>query len=272
MAVRPIPGGPRPVRIATTDGRDVDPSATQRALDDLHTRLNNVEGAARELGTSTTGASSWLGRRVLTGSGLYTPTPGTTRVLIRMIGGGGGGGGALDSGQPAAAAGGSSGTLLEIALGDGVAALVGGPYSCGAGGAAGSALGGNGGSGGDTRIVVNRTPLLATGGGGGTGLANAALTNANVNSTIPAAGSSTGGLLSCGLGDEGIIIGGAAWFSGDGGSTSLGAGGITVGGTTAGNPGSGYGSGGGGGASGSGGVLGGAGAAGAVVIDEFGSA
>lgn len=102
-----------------------------------------------------------LGVQSFTGNGLYTPTPGTTRVLIELVGGGGSGGGAsaTAAGQFAAGTGGGSGAYTRAFIN------VTGPVSVviGAGGAAVSGVAG-GNAGGTTSFGA----ITAPGGGGGT--------------------------------------------------------------------------------------------------------
>jgi len=210
----------------------------------------------------------WLARQILTGSGTYTPTTGTTIVHMREIGGGGGGGGASPGAGAGAAAGGSSGVLLDIVVGTAGVALTGGAYACGAGGTAGATTPAAGGTGGDTTVIINGTTYTAKGGGGGGAMTGVAGDSAAL-STAPAAGTSAGGVTTYGNGGAGIVDDGAVWYSGSGGSTALGAGGLQVGGTTAGNAGNGYGSGGSGASAQSGSRAGGAGAAGLIIIDEY---
>ena len=109
-------------------------------------------------------ANGYVGRlintRVFTSSGTYTPTPGTKRLLVEMVGGGGAGGGAYAGGSSAssAGAGGSSGAYGKALL-TSVSASI--SYSVGAGGAGVS--GGKGTDGGATNFGT----LSVSGGLGG---------------------------------------------------------------------------------------------------------
>lgn len=244
------------------------PDATAEAIRQVHDRqIEELQGQAREL-AGTTGR--YLGRQILTSTGTYNPTPGATVARLRDVGGGGGGGGATPGAGVGAAAGGTSGVMLDIVVGTPGRPLTGGAFSCGAGGAGGSTAGGNGGTGGDTTIRINGVDYTAKGGGGGAGMVGVAGNNA-VLPTAPAAGTSAGGTTTYGLGEPGVVIGGAVWFSGDGGGSPMGAGAVAVAGTTAGNPGDahGFGGGGSGAAAQTTGKAGGAGGAGGIIVEEY---
>ncbi len=111
-----------------------------------------------------------------TGAGTYTPTAGTTSVVIELQGAGGGGGGAA---QPATTAwalarAGQGGGWLLVRLST---AFSGAAYSVGAGGAGGTA-------GNNAGVTGGNTVFTATGGGG----------------TVYTAGGGTGGSGSASLG------------------------------------------------------------------------
>lgn len=244
------------------DGTDRVMIQAEQNLQDLQDRVRSLRSQVLAV------AGRSLGRQILTGSGTYTPNSGATRVHVRMIGGGGGGGGATPGAGAGAAAGGSSGALLDIWIGEAGVPIQGGAYSCGAGGAGGTTAPGAGGSGGDTTIVINRATYVAKGGGGGAAMTGVAA-NGNANPTIPAAGTSSGGLVTHGAGGIGQVSDGNMWFSGGGGGTALGPGGAPAGGTNAGVAGGIYGGGGGGAAAQTGARAGGAGAAGVIVLEEY---
>ncbi len=209
-----------------------------------------------------------LNRQILAATGTYFPTPGATIAHVTMIGGGGGGGGATAGAGVGGAAGGSSGVLLDIWVGTSGTPLTGGAFTAGAGGVGGATTGGVGGTGGDSTLVVNGATFVAKGGAGGDGIVGVT-GNADPFPHAPATGTSSGGLTTYGLGGFGVVQQGNAWVSGHGGGTALGAGGLGIGGNSAGNPGLACGGGGGGAATQSGGRAGGAGGAGCIVIDEF---
>jgi|SRR6188474_168555 len=226
--------------------------------------IARLESQAGRLATLT---GRYLGRQIITLSGTYTPAPGATMARVRGIGGGGAGGGATAVGVGVGAgAGGSSGVMFDLVLGTRGVPLTGGAYACGAGGTPVS--GGPGGAGGDSTIVVNGVTYVAKGGAGGA-LGASTLTDAIAMANTPAAGTSGGGVVTFGPGANGLVVGGAAWSSGSGGSTELGPGGLGVGGSTPGLAGSSYGGGGGGGAAQTVNRAGGAGGAAAFVIDEY---
>ncbi len=207
---------------------------------------------------------NYLGRRVFTATTLYAPAPGTRSVLLKMQGGGGGGGGASGGASFAFAGGGWSGVYAEVF----VETTVGGTITIGAGGAAGAA-GAAGGSGGDTFVVLGGKVYTAKGGAGGRGMANGA--GADVTGISATAGGSTSGsdFNTQERGEQGIRISAGAGWSGCGGNTPVGSGGVT---TTTGNGGGaniGYGGGGGGGIAAVSNQTGGIGGAGVVIIEEY---
>lgn len=215
-----------------------------------------------------------IGRQIFTTSGTYTPTTGTYRVRVRMVGGGGGGGGA--TGAANVGAGGGAGGYVEAWIDPG-AAITGGTVTIGTGGAGGDDTGaypaGFGVAGGDTSAVIQGTTYTAGGGGGGAG-------SAAPSATALTAGGSAGAALSFGdvvaagaPGSPGIKLSASLCVSGSGGSGPFGGGG---GGVTAGasgwpaTNGTGYGSGGSGGSgAASTGYAGGDGAPGLVIIEEY---
>lgn len=226
----------------------------------------SIDGAIKHVS-----GGRYLGRQVLTSAtGTYTPTPGTTAVIVKMVAGGGGGGGANSPTGVGAAAGGNGGWYFEkyISPGNGVA-ITGGGFACGAAGAAGSHIGpSNGGTGGDSSIVVQGTLYTSKGGTGGT--AGVGTTgNANAPPVSLAVGTSTGDYILAYPGDQGVVVGGGMWWSGNGGSSPFGGGGLSVGGDNNGNSG-GVGAGGSGAAS-SGNVNkdGGSGGSGQIIVEEF---
>lgn len=107
-------------------------------------------------------------------SGTYTPTAGTTAVLIEAWGGGGGGGGALAQTSGTSGAGGGAGGSFASAFISGAANIgASQTVTIGAGGAGGAATGANGTGGGTTSIGS----LLANvvGGGSGNGITTGAI-------------------------------------------------------------------------------------------------
>ena len=120
--------------------------------------------------TGPTGPSSGalIGRQVFDtlGSGTYTPTPGTTKAIVRGSGGGGGGGGCpLTGGSTVSVgAGGNSGVAIEVEINPG-GPLTSGPFTVGAGGAGG--IGVAGAPGADSTLVIGGVTLTAPGGRNG---------------------------------------------------------------------------------------------------------
>lgn len=220
--------------------------------------------------------------QAFTASGTYTPTSGMNTCLVISTGGGGGGGGAQCTDSAAGAGGGgggAGGTCIEFFA----AATIGASQSVtiGAAGAAGTDTGGNGGTGGNTTFGSLHT---ASGGAGGEGVA----TGASSATSGGAGGAAANGLLNVPGGGGGFGHGGSSTdaaigaLGGLGGASFWGGGGRsrarphTAGGGSAGTEpgtaGAAYGSGGAGGAAldGSNQAAGGAGAAGVVLVLEFG--
>jgi hypothetical protein len=207
-------------------------------------------------------------QRFTSGSATYTPSAGTVRIKVRMVGGGGGGGGG-GNGSPGVGTTGNTTTFGSwTAVGGGA-------------GATQNSSGGAGGTGGanGTGTLVARFPG-GSGGGGGNGD-----TNAHTLSS-PGGNSAFGG--------GGGVAGAGVAAAGGAGSTNTGGGGAGGGGNSAGGASFGLGGGGGsgeyvefyvaapagtsytvggtasGGAAGTGPAnAGGAGAAGIIVIEEF---
>lgn len=163
-----------------------------------------------------------IGVQTFTANGTYTPTAGTTRVLVKLIGGGGGGGGsaATAAGQVSVGAGGGSGGYAESFLTSGFSGLA---VTIGAAG--GVAAGGNGGPG-----IASSFGGLMTANGGGGGFTSAAggaatasggvagtATGGNIRNTTGQRGESTYGVFSVGL-----------YVGGGGGSSEFGFGGGVV--------------------------------------------
>ncbi|MDP5280116.1 hypothetical protein Q9Q95_14395 [Sphingomonas sp. DG1-23] len=223
----------------------------------------------RDFSVSGTGVGSLLNVRRFAASGTYTPTPGTTSVIVDALGGGGGGGGcaATSSGQMSAGGGGGAGSYGRGRFTSdfsGVTVTV-------AAGVAASASGGAGAAGNTSSFG---SLLIAPGGAAGTvgdAVSTPAITWGSNASTPPtgnniAGGSGEGGGL-------GLALHPTSAAGGRGGATLFGAGssGSLNGNTGSGNSSLPYGSGGGGACN-----LanmparsGGAGAAGLVIVYEF---
>ncbi|MCU3985481.1 glycine-rich domain-containing protein [Enterobacter mori] len=213
-----------------------------------------------------------LNIRVLTSSGNYTPTLGTKKIKVTVIGGGGGSGGvpATTSVQYAASGGGAAGSSV-VSLIDVSTLTFPLSYTIGAGGApgAGAPVTTNGGPGGTTTFG----PLTAPGGNGsvyGT-LVNQGNTGISGNATPGAIG--TGGNILNMRGSAGgyAFLFSANTISGSGGDSLLGKGGFGVGFPPVRSLGTGYGSGGSGVAINlsSAAIAGTVGTAGVIIVEEY---
>ncbi|WP_454763355.1 phage tail protein [Cupriavidus campinensis] len=203
----------------------------------------------------------YLGTRVFTANGTYTPTAGTTGVIVECIGGGGPGGSTVvtSTGQIGVGGGGGAGGCARSYLTTGFSGV---SMTIGAG----AAPGGNGGT------TSFGALLSATGGAQGGASPAAAPPYVTINGY---GGSGSGGNLLNSKGGDGTLGIGTSvtsFASGAGGSSILGAGGggqptTTGGGVTAIT----RGSGGGGALNGttSPAQTGGSGAAGAIIVHEF---
>jgi hypothetical protein len=210
-----------------------------------------------------------INQQTFTSSGTYTPTVGTTKIIVQMWGGGGAGG-SCTAVAGCASGGGGSGGYAEYYS----SSPVSGAVTIGAGGAA--VAGATGGVGTATTLVQGGTTITANGGAGGTTAAGNAVTKytaGGAGGTISTSGTvnAAGVRGEFGSTSATATIGG----TGGGGSTSLGGGGVGVvyssaaavaGVAAVANTGSG-GSGGGTGTTSA--AAGGAGAAGRVLIWEY---
>jgi hypothetical protein len=250
-------------------------------MDTMHARLQELEGRSDLSGSVNSAISTlsgtftsqlhgrYINRQVITTNGIYTSTTGTNAILVTMIGGGGGGGGAVGGAAAAVGAGGHSGVYWQkyITL---ASTSTTGSCTIGAAAAGGSIAGGFGNLGGDTTLIINSTTYTAKGGLGGAGMATSVADGAAAPGAL-SAGSSAGDIVFQGIATYSVLSNGGAviWFSGHGGSTPLGSGGMSVSGQTVGNAGSGYGAGGSGAAAQATGQLGGASTKGVIIIDEY---
>lgn len=220
-------------------------------------------------GGGLAGGASSVQRFVAAGSFTYTPTPGTQRIVVQVLGGGGGGAGAqITAGGMSNAGGGGAGGYSEHEITFPLAASY--PVVVGAGGAGGLGAAG-GGVGGTSSFGVG--PLVqATGGNGGISVAP--------TSTAGIAAAVLGGVGSLGnLRNQNGQPAIASWrqngtvgCSGGGGHSPMGTGGVFNRAGSAGLPGTGFGAGGSGAFSNGTTAferLGGDGSAGAVIVYEF---
>jgi hypothetical protein len=206
------------------------------------------------------------------GTFTYTPTSGTTKVIVDGIGAGGGGGGAAATGgtQATIGVGGGAGARAVALLTSGFSGATVVVGFQGAGGAQGN---NNGTAGGNT--TFGGTLLVCPGGTAGPGGAATVPTFVTVTSGASATPSSSQVVLFTGAGEgskEGVCLSTTVVLASSGGASVFGAGGLGFSGTggngqTAFTPG-----GGGGGGAGLGsqaGFFGGTGAPGRVVIYEY---
>lgn len=221
-----------------------------------------------------------IGRQVITatGAGVYTPTPGTRKIVVQLQGAGGGGGGVASpgAGAGASAGGGGGGGFVEVLLTDNFS---GAAYVVGAGGAAGAAGSNAGTNGADTTFTdTSGAPVTYTAGGGvgGPGTPGGAIPR---SCTTAAGGTATNGDLNI-AGQRSArsnVVSTTFAIGSDGGGAQLGrgvrSGLITAGNSSvAGSDGYTYGGGGSGaiavgtGAAAAGGI----GANGIIIISEFG--
>lgn len=209
-----------------------------------------------------------LNVRTFTSTSVYTPTPGTRAVLVKVQAGGGAGGGAASTttGFWALGGGGGAGGYSESYITSGFSGVT---VTVGAGGT--PASGANGGAGGSSSFGAL---LSATGGAGG--LVGTSINSAGVLTAGGAGGSGSSGNIVNSNGAQGGPSNGhdtANWLTGVGGFSQFGAGGVSLAAPGSGNgsPASSKGAGGSGGASfgGGGAQSGGAGAAGVVIVWEF---
>jgi hypothetical protein len=202
-------------------------------------------------------------------SGTYTPTTGTTSVVIQAWGAGGQGGGVPNpgSGQTASGGGGSGGAFMQKRLTSGFS---GATVTVGAGGSGGGS--GTGGAGGNSSFTAS---YVAAGGAGGSSSGGLTVTLASILSSPGNGAASTGGDLNgvTPQGGYGIWYSSGQAQSGYGGAGFLGQQGAApvINGSGAGKPGQVQGSGGSGAnAFGSGGAFsGGAGGGGLVIVYEY---
>ncbi len=209
-----------------------------------------------------------LNVQIFTANGTYTPTPGTTSIVVEQVGGGGGSGGtsATGSGTISVTGGGGAGAYAHARFTTGFS---GAAVTVGAGGTAGTAGAGAGGTGGTTSFGA----LLSCAGGGGSGGRGAfAPSNISVSgggAALPANGNI---VRSRGKdGGNGFTISLTDFISGVGGDTPFGPGATAVNATYAGQTATTYGSGAGGAATGisAAAQAGGVGGPGVVIIYEF---
>ena len=204
------------------------------------------------------------------GSGTYTDTAGTGRIVVYMVGGGGGGGGSVITGGNGTSVG-SPGSAGAFLLSQHTTGFSGGiAYTVGAAGVGGGGVGGT--NGGDTTLAISGGTLTAGKGfgGGNSSAATIPLSGGNGNQSA-----ATGGNLVNAPGDAGgqsLSINGSCAFGGAGGRSFWGGGGVGANVNSTGNNAASPGAGGSGTANfnnGSAATTGGNGAAGEILIFEY---
>lgn len=212
---------------------------------------------------------TFIGTQVLTSGILYTPTSGTNKVTLVLVGGGGGGGGVKGTiGSTGAAGGGGAGGTLIVTFGSVSGTYT---YAIGALGGGGGGVTPNNGTAGDNTTFTNGVTTYTAYGGSGGGASTAGTVVANVAGGAGGVVSTNGDVNGGGApGANGITLSGSVGNSGAGGSTPYGGGsvGLTSGSNSA-NA-TGFGAGGGGAMSTtSANKIGGNGSAGVIIVYEY---
>jgi hypothetical protein len=239
----------------TINGTSLSSATSTLTNKTIASATNNVEGTL-------------LNVRVFSSGTTYTPTSGTTKALIVMIGAGGGGGGVTGTASSVGAAGGGGAGGYCVKFITGVTGTY--TYAIGTAGTAGANTGANGGNGGNTTFTNGATTYIAFGGSGGVGQTAgtaAAFVLGGAGAVV-----STNGDINAG-GSPGLLayrVSGTLGYSGTGGDTEYGGAGIGLTSAAAGNAATGYGAGGGGALSTANTArAGGAGAPGLIIIYEY---
>lgn len=216
-------------------------------------RLPSIPGTLIKVVDKTTGTT-------------YTPSTGTTQIIVELVGGGGGGGGVTGSGSNSAVGSGGGGGGYAITYLMTVSGAC--TYAIGTAGTAGASSATAAGDGGDTTFTMDGTTWTAKGGTGGMGMVygTTAATNAggvSTKGTYPAdKPGQTGGTA--------IRFSGTVSLPGKGGDSTLGGGGNTSTVNSNGANGQGYGGGGAGAwTTGANSYTGGIGSTGVIRIWEY---
>ncbi|EOM2937066.1 hypothetical protein [Cronobacter malonaticus] len=161
------------------------------------------------------GKGRLIGLKVITASGIYSPTPGTSFIYAELVGGGGGGGGATTttSGQYSPAGGGGGGGYTAKLIRSGFSGL---QINIGAGG-----LGATGGSAsGDPGGPTTFAGMTAPGGGGGQPGGTTTSNNTGGGGGAGGALGSGGDINKSGQPGEGGVSYSASSFAGSGGGNA----------------------------------------------------
>jgi hypothetical protein len=218
--------------------------------------------------TTGTASGSLINVQFLTSGTTYTPTAGTNKAFVILVGGGGGGGGVTGAASSVGAGGGGGGGGILMKWITSISGTY--TYALGAAGTAGANTGGTGGNGGNTTFANGATTYTAFGGSGGVGQATGT-TAAIVLGGNGAVVSTNGDMNSGGSpGLMGYRISGTLGWSGSGGDSDYGGAGNGLTAAGAGNNATGYGAGGGGALSTANTArAGGTGGAGLIIIYEY---
>lgn len=188
-----IPSGDWEAGLGTYSGTNTLTRTTVHASSNAGSAVNFSAGVKRVSIAQTAAVSTGklINKQIITatGSGTYTPTAGTTFVIVELQGAGGGGGGCQSAGgtNVAIAGGGGCGGWGSKRL---TADFSGASYSVGAKGAGGAAGNNAGAAGGNTTFTTtapSSTTYTAAGGSGGSQLGPAA-------PSLPAGGVAGGAL------------------------------------------------------------------------------
>ena len=233
------------------------------------TVITNAEITDERLPIASTGSlgGGLIGVQTFTSNGTYTPTPGTSKIIVRVVGGGGSGGSctATASNQGSAASGGGAGGYAESLVTAGFSGVA---ITVGVGGVP-AAIGNNAGNvGGASSFGIIVTAPGGTVGYGSPALVPPFLFGGTGISITPAGGNIVNAAGQ--TGEQSIALAPNVVVGGIGGSSVFGAGGRGAG-WGDGFPGQGPGAGGGGasGIASQPGYRGGAGAAGIVIVTEY---
>lgn len=203
--------------LATTDVTTNNASTSKHGF--LKKLDNNAAHFMDGTGNWTTPPGNVPTQQILTTGTTYTPTAGTVAILVEIWGAGGGGGGSASGiGATGAGGGGGAGGYCRKFYSSIAASYT---YAIGQKGTGGAAGQNDGLAGGDTTFDV----MTAKGGGLGKGSAAGALgIVAGGTSSISTGGDADGN--GCGMpGGAGLVVAASLGVNGQGGSTTLGAGG-----------------------------------------------
>lgn len=231
---------------------------------------NTIADILAYLGLGDVNSGRLLNVQVFTSSGLYTPTPGTKKAIVEVQGGGGGGAGTNSPSVMSSASGsGASGAYAKGVFDNPTTQTV----TIGSGGTGGvDNPAGNGNAGGQSSFG---SLITAVGGNGGQAMtADTGVLSASIAGAVPAIQFTGANIFGRGCGMPGLSVRLSAGvsYSGNGGDSQIGAGGLGSRGQSRGGDGTGPGAG-GAGANVNGGVsgsyTGGNGAAGIVIVWEY---